>query len=164
MWHHHTIVADNTMKNSINDEKDNNIAFKKMRDVIASWKYHQDATVKSILRKQSDRIATTMDRLEAELQKKDGKYTPIGLGDAWKSFMRGRAEMVKVSTETFLDTWIDKMETAWDLGKGSGDKKGSGDENTDPNKPGENKANLRSTRFAKLKEERANMGVWMSPV
>lgn len=49
--------------------------------------------------------------------------------------MKGQAEVVKARTENFLNFWIKFMDDAWGLDEGSGD------ENSNPNTPGGEKAN-----------------------
>lgn len=152
MWSGKQLVDNDKMKKFVNDNAENNKAFKKMRDIISAWKYHQDGTTKDILKKQSDRVAAVLDRLDGEVAKQDKKYTKIGLKDAWNSFMKGRAEKAKARVEEFLDYWLKYMNDAWT----------DGEENSDPN-AGVN-TNSKASRLAKLKKERDSMGTWSSPV
>lgn len=140
------------MKKYVDDNAMNNKAFKKMRDIISAWKYHQDGTTKDILKKQSDRVAAVLDRLDGEVAEKDKKYTKIGLKDAWNSFMKARAEKARAGAEEFLDHWLKYMNDAWT----------DGDENSDSNTGGN--TNSKASRLAKLKKERDSMGTWSSPI
>ena len=101
MWGGKQLVDSKEMTKNVNN--DFNTAFKKMRDVISAWRYHQDATTKQILKKQSDRIAARFDVLESEIAKSDKNYNKIGLKDAWNSFMKGRAAKVGWGRRPF---WI----------------------------------------------------------
>lgn len=157
MWSDKQLVDDGLMKKFVNDDSKNNKAFKKMRDIISAWKYHQDGTTKDIIKKQSDRVAAVFDRLDSEIAKKDKKYTKIGLKDAWTSFMKARAEKARARAENFLDHWLKYMNDAWTDGD-----EGSGDESSDP-KTGTN-TNSKASRLAKLKKERDGLGTWSSPV
>lgn len=74
MWSDKQLVDDGKMKKYIGDNAQNDKAFKKMRDIISAWTYHQDKTTKDILKKQSDRVAAVLNRLEDEIKKKDKKY------------------------------------------------------------------------------------------
>lgn len=188
MWSGSQLVDVKSMKTYVNDNAKNNKAFKKMRDIISTWKYHQDQTTKDILKKQSTRVADVLERLDAELVKKvkDQKYTKIGLKDAWNSFMKARTEKARRGLENFLDDWLKYMNDAWTDGdgssgaKGSGDKsagdksagdkstgdksagdKSSGDKSSDP-KTGD-QTNSKASRLAKLKQERDSLGTWSSP-
>jgi hypothetical protein len=164
MWSDKQLVDEGKMKKFIDDNAQNNKAFMKMRDIISAWKYHQDKTTKDILKKQSDRVAAVMNRLEDEIKKKDKTYTKIGLKAAWDSFMKARAETARARAEETLDTWLKYMNDAWmEEDKSSGDESmSSGDENSDPNK-GAN-TNSKVARLAKLKKERESMGTWSSPL
>ena len=142
------------MRKYINDDAQINKAFKKMRDVVSAWKYHQDATTKDILKKQSDRVGAELERLDAEVANKDKSYTKIGLKDAWSSFMKGRAEKARAGAESFLDDWLKYMNDAWT---------DDGDENSNPN-TGAADPNSKVSRLAKLKKERDGVGTWSSPV
>ena len=157
MWSGKQLVDDGLMKKFVDDNAKNNKAFKKMRDIISAWKYHQDGTTKDILKKQSDRVAAVLDRLDGEVAKKDKKYTTIGLKDAWNSFMKSRAEKARAGAEKFLDDWLKYMNDAWTDGD-----EGSGDENSNPNTGGN--TNSRASRLAKLKKERDSLGTWSSPL
>jgi hypothetical protein len=152
MWSGKQLVEEKLMKKYVDDNASNNKAFKKMRDIISAWKYHQDQTTKDILKKQSDRVAAVMDRLDGELAEKDENYTKIGLKDAWNSFMKARAEKARAGAEKFLDDWLKYMYDAWT----------DGDENSDPHTGGN--TNSKASRLAKLKKERDSMGTWSSPL
>lgn len=156
MWSGKQLVDETKMKGYINDNTKTNIAFKKMRDVISAWRYHQDATTKEILKKQSDRVANVFDRLESEIKAKDEDHKQIGLKDAWNSFMKAQTDKARATAETFLDDWLETMSNAWTDGD-----EGSGDENSDPNTPDD--TNSKASRLAKLKKERDGMGTWSSP-
>lgn len=145
------------MKTYVDENAKNNKAFKKMRDIISAWKYHQDETTKEILKKRSDRVAAVLDRLDGEVAKKDKKYTKIGLKDAWNNFMKARAEKARAGAEEFLDHWLKYMNDAWTDGD-----KGSGDDKSDPNTGGN--TNSKASRLAKLKKERDSMRTWSSLV
>ena len=158
MWSGKQLVDSDKMTKYVNDDTKINKAFKNMRDVISAWRYHQDATTKQILKKQSDRIAARFDVLESEIAKSDQNYNKIGLKDAWNSFMKGRAAKVGAGAETFLDTWLKYMNDAW----------ADGDENSNPNAGKDPKTpddpNSKTSRLAKLKKERDGMGTWSNPV
>ena len=157
MWSGKQLVDDRLMKKFVDDNANNNKAFKKMRDIISAWKYHQDGTTKDILKKQSDRVAAVLDRLDGEVAKKDKEYKKIDFKDSWNSFMQARAEMARAGAEKFLDDWLKYMNDAWTDEDG-----GSGDENSDPN-AGSN-TNSKVSRLATLKKERDSMGTWSSPL
>ena len=152
MWSGKQLADESSMKKYVDDDTKNNKAFKKMRDVMSAWKYHQDETTKDTLKKQSDRVATVLDHLDDEVAKKDKKYTKIGLKDAWNSFMKARAEMARARAEKFLDDWLKQMKDAWT----------DGDENSDPNAG--RKTNSRTSRLASLENARKNIGTWSSPL
>ena len=152
MWSGKQLVDDKKMKGYIDDSTKANKAFKKMRDIISAWKYHQDATTKDTLKKQSDRVAAAFESLEGAIAAQDKKYAKIGLKDAWNSFMKGRAEKARAAAETFLDDWLTNMNNAWS----------DGDENSNPNAKSD--PNSKASRLAKLKEARDGMGTWSSPV
>ena len=157
MWSGKQLVDDDKMRKYINDNAQTSKAFKKMRDIISAWKYHQDGTTKDILKKQSDRVAAVFDSLESEIAKQDKSYTRVGLKDAWNSFMKGRAEKARAGAETFLDNWLKQMDDAWmDVDESSGDENSNPNTKSDPNS--------KASRFAKLKKERDGMGTWSSPV
>ena len=151
MWSGKQLVETKKMKGYIDDTTKNNEAFKKMRDIISAWKYHQDATTKDILKKQSDRVAAQFDSLESAIAAQDKQYAKIGLKEAWNSFMKGRTDFAMTSAETFLDYWLGYMRTAFT----------DGDENSDPNT--NSNPNSRATRLAKLDEAYSGMGTWSSP-
>ena len=157
MWNGQQLAKDKKMKTYIDDTTQINKAFKKMRDVISAWKYHQDATTKAVLKEQSDRVAALFDSLEDAIAAKDNKYAKIELKDAWNSFMKGRANKAGAAAETFLDNWLKNMNNAWT----------DGDENSDPNTKSDPKAksdpNSKTSRLAKLQEARDSMGKWASP-
>ena len=157
MWSGKQLVDDKLMREFINDNAQNNKAFKKMRDTISAWKYHQDGTTKDILKKQSDRVAAAFDSLESEIARTDNSYTKVCLKDAWNSFMKGRADKARAGAEAFLDNWLKQMDDAW-----MDEDEGSGDENSNPNTGSD--PNSKASRFAKLKKEREDMGTWSSPV
>ena len=154
MWSGKQLADEKKMKSYIDDPTKTNKAFKKMRDTISAWKYHQDATTKDILKKQSDRVAAMFDSLEGAIAAKDNKYARIGLKGAWNSFIKGRADKARAAAETFLDDWLTIMENAW--------TDDSGDENSDPNTKSD--PNSKTSRLAKLKQARDGMGTWSSPV
>ena len=158
MWSGKQLADSDKMKKYVDDNTQINKAFKKMRDIISAWRYHQDATTKQILKKQSDRVAAIFDVLESEIAKNNNKYSKIGLKDAWNSFMEARAAKAGAAAETFLDTWLKYMNDAWV----------DGDENSNPNAPNAPKAgddpNSKTSRLAKLKKERDDMGTWSNPV
>ena len=156
MWSGKALVDPKKMKGYIDDNTKINKAFKKMRDIISAWKYHQDATTKDILKKQSDRVAAMFDSLEGAIAAKDMKYGKIGLKDAWNSFIKGRADKARATAETFLDDWLTNMQNSM-----ASDGDGGGDENSNPNTKSD--PNSKATRFSKLKEARDNMGTWSSP-
>lgn len=143
MWSGKQLVDDGLMKKYVDDNAMNNKAFKKMRDIISAWKYHQDGTTKDILKKQSDRVAALLELLDGEIAKKDKKYTKIGLKNAWNSFMKARAEKASAGAEKFLDYWLKYMKNAWTDGANT---------------------NSKASRLAKLKKERDSMGTWSSPI
>lgn len=156
MWSGIQLVDRDKMKKYVDDNDGNNIAFKKMRDIISAWKYHQDGTTRDILRKQSDRVAAVLDLLEDEIvAKSNKKYTKIGLKDEWNRFMKGRAELARAGAEEFLDRWLKYMNDAWTDG---------GDKDSDPNNNMGGNTNSKASRLAKLRNERKSMGVWSSPV
>ena len=155
MWSGKQLVDDKLMKGYIDDDTKTNKAFKKMRDIISAWKYHQDATTKAVLKKQSDRVAAVFDSLDTAVAAQDQAYAKIGLKDAWNSFMTGRADKAMAAAETFLDNWLSYMNNAWTSDAG-------GDENSDPNAKSD--PNSRASRLAKLKEARDGLGTWSSPV
>ena len=162
MWSGKQLVDEKSMKKYVDDNAKNNKAFKKMRDVISAWKYHQDQKTKDILKAQSDRVAIVLDRLDGEVAKKDKSYTKIGLKDAWNSFMKARAEKARAGAEKFLDDWLKYMTDAWTDGDESSGDTTSGDENSNPNTGGN--TNSKASRLAKLKKERDSMGTWSSPL
>lgn len=143
MWSGKQLVDDGLMKKYVDDNAMNNKAFKKMRDIISAWKYHQDGTTKDILKKQSDRVAALLELLDGEVAKKDKKYTKIGLKNAWNSFMKARAKKAGAGAEEFLDHWLKYMNNAWTDGGNT---------------------NSKASRLAKLKKERDSMGTWSSPI
>ena len=151
MWSGKQLVDQKRMKGYVDDTTKNNIAFKKMRDIISAWKYHQDATTKDILKKQSDRVAARFDSLESAIAAQDKDYDKIGLKEEWISFMKGRTDLAKTSAKTFLDDWSVYMNNAFT----------DGDENSDPNT--KSNPNSRATRLAKLNDAYSGMGTWSSP-
>ena len=73
MWSGKQLADSDNMKKYVNDDTKINKAFKKMREIISAWRYHQDATTKQILKKHSDRVAAIFDVLESEIAKKNRK-------------------------------------------------------------------------------------------
>lgn len=153
MWSGKQIADEKLMKSYIDDTTKTNKAFKKMRDTISAWRYHQDATIKDTLKKQSDRVAAMFDSLEGAIAAKDSKYAKIELKDAWNNFIEDWADKAMAAAETFLDNWLTSMNNAW--------TDGTGDENSDPNTKSD--PNSKTSRLAKLKEARDGMGTWSSP-
>ena len=158
MWSSRDVVDADKMKKYV--DADTNKAFKKMRDIISAWRYHQDETTKGTLKKQSDRVAARFDVLESEIKAKNDKYGQIGLKDAWNSFMKARAAKAGAKVETFLDTWLKAMNDAWV----------DGNENSNPNagndpksNPKGNDPNSKTSRLAKLTKERESMGKFPTP-
>ena len=117
MWGTHEINADSTMQGYIS--KDPLKAMKNLRDVVAAYRYHQDATINDNLKKQSQRIADMFDRLDSrELPGKDFKpwglnpYKKVGLKSKWESWMRGRAELAERKAVVYLDRYTKDLANA----------------------------------------------------
>lgn len=95
MWSDKQLADEIKMRKYIAKSEDNNKAFKKMRDVVSAWRYHQDTTTKQILKTQSDRVGAHFDRIENGIADQEKEYVKVGLKESWNSFMKGRAEKAR---------------------------------------------------------------------
>lgn len=55
MWSGKQFVDVGLKKKLVDDNVKKNVVFKKMRDIISAWKYHQDGTMKYVPKTQSDK-------------------------------------------------------------------------------------------------------------
>ena len=153
MWAGHQIVSSKDMVKSINNNA--GTALGKMRNVISAWKYHQDQTIKTNLKTQSDRVGRLLDALDGAIAKKDKTYQPVvNLGSDWNAFMRARSSMIQTKMETFFTDNLKLMSDAWkDTSVSSSNGK--------PKAPPDPKS--KTARLEKLKQERQSLGAWSNP-
>ncbi|KXJ87068.1 oviduct-specific glyco protein, partial [Microdochium bolleyi] len=90
----------------------------KLRSTMGSRIYQSDTVISGRLKTQSDRIADVLDALDTTLlpaNRRNGynAWTKQNLKDDWNKFMKGQWVIMKSKTKGLVDTWLDKLESAY---------------------------------------------------
>jgi len=119
MWGTHEVNADTTMEEYELTAPEREV--KNLKDVLTAYKYHTDSNIASILKKQRDRVATTLTAIENALAGKSvkigntqyGAYNSIGLAAKWNTWSSDRLKLAKSKADTHLSTYFPQLKEGY---------------------------------------------------
>lgn len=103
------INAVDTMQGWVQSEDEVSRVIKNLKDTILAIKYMGVAEVNTIYHTQAERVATTFERVEAELEEAweddANPYVVLGLGPMFRTFMRYYTAEVSNKFDQYLQLW-----------------------------------------------------------
>lgn len=93
-------------------------AVQNIKDVLSAWKYHVDTEIKTILTRQRNRVADTLNDIETALKgttnsKAGLPYEPIDLKSKWNTWSAARLVDARNKAEDHMTKWTAKLEAAY---------------------------------------------------